>query len=285
MPSPTRTGATPTVYALLQILPPEPLLATGPEHLPPEMRDFAAYRRTQAVAIKSRPVVEAALKREGIKQLAVIATEPDPAGWLEANLQVELLEGDLLRVGLNGTVHQGLLALVDAVVQSYLEEVVFVERQRQTERVAYLEKAASAAVDTLRVSKMNLAKMSETLGLLSPARSQLLSRRVEECDRELRRVRLTKRAAEARSKGAGAEAKEQLAVLLAQEKLLKDELEQALAKLDKARNEGTEMQALREEIKIQEEVARRLQLRVELARIELEQRPAVQRFANATVAR
>src|SRR5262245_44979507 len=80
----------PTVYSLLAIQYQRPTLpaADAPPRERVAEKEFEAYRRTHAVLIKSRAVLTAALKREGVGKLSLLKQQPDPVGWLEENLKV-----------------------------------------------------------------------------------------------------------------------------------------------------------------------------------------------------
>jgi hypothetical protein len=273
----------PTVYALLAIQHQRPRLpaADAPPRERVDEKEFEAYRRTQAVLIKSRPVLTAALKREGVGKLSLLKQQPDPVGWLEENLKVDFPENaPILRLSLSGDKHDELAVLVNAVASAYLEEVVANEQREQVRRLAKLDDVFSRYEEKVRNQRERLRRLAEVLGI---PRAEVLSDqgqalREEQADvrKELRRVRLARVAVEARLRLPPAKDAEEtekklrgeLAVLEAQEKLLAEEVQQLERVASRTAKSLYELQLLQEDIATAEAIYK--QLRVEKQHLEIE---------------
>jgi hypothetical protein len=273
----------PAAYALLRVCRPEPILGDV-AGFPSSPDDFAAFRRNVAAAVRSRPVLLGALKRDEVKRLDLGKAMPDPLSWLEANLRVDFQnDSDLLRVGLDGYDAAILVPLVKAVVASYLEEIESTHRQAQMHRFTELEKAYAEQRETLKRKKQDLARLTKVLGLdtPSPDRLRLLSENMQDCSRELRKIRLARRAVEARERADAPRSKEEIAVLQAQEKLLTEEMKEGLEELHRPRVFSPELETARSDLATTEEIVRQMAIRLERLRVELRRGPLVCRFADA----
>jgi hypothetical protein len=117
--------------------------------------EFGKFQRTQFALLKSRPVLDAALRDPKVQQLDLKAVtkgpgpalrDPndvrkalDPADWLEGQIRVETPDGpELPRVVLSGDDPEQLKVLLTALVDAYLSEVV--NKRTVAHRVARLEK-------------------------------------------------------------------------------------------------------------------------------------------------
>src|SRR5437879_11758610 len=81
------------------------------------------YQKTQVALIKNRSMLLAALRDNKARQVSFLQNVPDPAAWLEGELQVSFIEGtDLLRIALTEAKPQEIADVVNAVKTAYLEE-------------------------------------------------------------------------------------------------------------------------------------------------------------------
>src|SRR5439155_11508568 len=98
--------------------------------------EFLTYLRTQARRLKSRFVLNEALKRDEVKNLPIVLRQPDPLVWLEDELQVESQEGsEIITVTLRGPEPSELTALVNAVVKAYEKEFIETETTQRKARL------------------------------------------------------------------------------------------------------------------------------------------------------
>lgn len=150
-----------TARTLLQVSSRAPKIAFEAESQP----DFGSYQRTTIALIKSRLVLQAALKQPGILQLPTMQTLSDPITWLEKNLLVDFSIGpEILRIALNGENQEEITRVVEAVKDAYLSEVVDKEKNRRRERLTDMENHWKRYDDTLRGKRARLRELAETVG-------------------------------------------------------------------------------------------------------------------------
>jgi succinoglycan biosynthesis transport protein ExoP len=127
--------------------------------------DFLTYMRTQSARVKSRYVLNAALKAETVKQLPLVTEQTDPVAWLDEELKVEFTDNsEILTVSLAGREPQSVVAVVNAVTQAYLQEIENQERKLRSRRVAELDNIYVAAKEKLRVKRETLRRRADELG-------------------------------------------------------------------------------------------------------------------------
>jgi hypothetical protein len=189
--SPARAVASPpgrsaakneTVFALLQV----------------DIKDGGeAFERAHLLLIKSRPTLKLALTRPGIARLDVLQQAPDPVGWLEMNLRVDLSEdGRTLRIAVRGTAGDELAAIVNAVTDAYVDFVrVSSERKLKDLREELLaaERQFLQARDALRKADRGgdhdaLARAYEKLEYEARTLTVLRARLRQESELEVRLV-------------------------------------------------------------------------------------------------
>ena len=147
--------------------------------------NFLSYLKTQAAFLTSRPVIWAALKRDELKRLNLEAlTGKDPAQYIEEELKIEFQDGlELVTVQMSSNDSQVSRAIVQAVMDSYMDEIVFAETQAHEKDVAELNKVLSAANATLKQKQDSLAQMAKNAGNIDP---QLVPLRLSELQASIR---------------------------------------------------------------------------------------------------
>jgi capsular exopolysaccharide synthesis family protein len=154
-----------TAFAQLRIAAITPYLVFHNANNPEGRNDFTTYQRTQAAAIKNRYVLNAALKRDDVRQLALVRQQGEPITWLEDELKVELQEGsEIVNVKMTGSEPAELVTLINAVTQAYLQEIVNVERKRRSDRLAELDDIYTKSKEKLRLKRETLKKRAEEVG-------------------------------------------------------------------------------------------------------------------------
>jgi len=142
-------------------------------NIPTIMRDaadagrgqFNTYRKTQAARMKSRFVLTAALKREEVKNLAVVRDQPDPIVWLEEELRTETPEeSEYTSLTMSGIDPEALVKIVSAVTNAYLQEVNQEEPRLRSQRLAELEDILTKANQKLKQKKELFKQRAEELG-------------------------------------------------------------------------------------------------------------------------
>jgi capsular exopolysaccharide synthesis family protein len=128
-------------------------------------REFTTYLKTQLGRIKNRFVLNAALKKDTVQGLELVRSQAEPLMWLENELQTETQENsEFAWVSMVGTDAAAQTAIINAVVQSYIDEVITAELKRKSQRVAELEKYFTQINEKVRLKKETVRKMAEDLG-------------------------------------------------------------------------------------------------------------------------
>ncbi|HYV36565.1 MAG TPA: hypothetical protein VE988_12710 [Gemmataceae bacterium] len=123
------TGA----YALLHITSGRPLVLT-PGHFDKE--EFDGFQKTQVAMVKSRLVLNSALREPKVAALAVVREQTDPVAWLEKKLIVDFPDApEIMRIAMIGEVTDAVV-IVNAVMGSYLKESVNKEHRVRHDRLA-----------------------------------------------------------------------------------------------------------------------------------------------------
>lgn len=104
--------------------------------------DFESFRLTQKALLVERSVLTAALEDSKVGQLEVVRSQPDPARWLAGQIRVSFPgNAQIMHVSLSLGDRNAAAQLVNAVVKSYLVNVVADERARQGRYYVFLEDA------------------------------------------------------------------------------------------------------------------------------------------------
>jgi hypothetical protein len=291
-------GATNDVRALLHVSTSEPCILFPPGRETNAFRnDFEAYKRTQMALIKSRLVLDHALRRPEVYRLDVVKQQTDPVGWLAKNLRVDLdASPEILRISMSGIPPQDAVVLVNAVVHAFQEEVVDLETKGKRDRYDKFKELWNRYQESLRDKRGELRRLSERVrteeGGDLPGQKQELSA----CKSELLRIRLEKVASETKLKRrkaakepgdetrkAIAELEEGLAVLSAQEDVLKREERRLLDEPRTVIRQSVDLSSIREEIEAAEAVARRIGAEVEKLNVELQAPPRIRVIEMAAI--
>jgi uncharacterized protein involved in exopolysaccharide biosynthesis len=292
-------GANDGTHALLHVSSSEPYILFPPDRPSNPFRaDLAAYQRTQEALIKSRLVLNAAIKRLPMDAPDVLKRQADPVGWLADNLRVDFEQPEILRVSIRDTEPKGAAVLVNAVVRAYLGEVVDLETKQKRDRYEHLKENWYRYQKNLEQKRSELRRLGEVEGAeaegVASGRNRLLAEQFSACRRELLRVRLERAASETRlarrkaAKEHGDEAREAidrleegLAVLDAQEKVLKEEEARLLMERRASNRATVDLSSIRQEIAAAEATAERIGAEVEVLNVELQAPPRVQLIEQA----
>ena len=127
--------------------------------------EFLTYQKTQATRIRSRFVLSAALNRDEVKNLKLVTEQSEPITWLEDELKVEAPEGsEIITLSLSGPYPGELVTLVNAITQSYLQEIVNAERKRRSDRLIDLDDIYIKSNEKLRRRRDEWRTTAERLG-------------------------------------------------------------------------------------------------------------------------
>jgi succinoglycan biosynthesis transport protein ExoP len=132
--------------------------------------EYEAYRKTQVQLIKSPLVLMAALRRPGINTLEILAGEEDKVGWLMRNVQVSApMESEVLQVRLRGEDPKEITQVVNAVTNSYLNDVVNKEKAERLARRDTLEKKYKENMSEVRERLDTYHNLAKSLGTTDSA--------------------------------------------------------------------------------------------------------------------
>jgi capsular exopolysaccharide synthesis family protein len=127
--------------------------------------DFNTYQRTQSSRIKSRFVLNAALKRDDVKNLPTIRDNVDALGWLEEELKVTFQEGsEIVTVALTADDAGDAVAIVNAVTQAFIQEVINVERKKRGDRLTELDDVYMKLKEKIRAKRETLRRLADQVG-------------------------------------------------------------------------------------------------------------------------
>jgi polysaccharide biosynthesis transport protein len=151
-----------TAYALLRVASTEPRLL--PEAGGASRDASQNFENTQVALLKSRPILQAALRRSKVGELAMVRKQIDPVAWLENDLKAAFLDRtDIIKVSLTGADPKEVAALVNAVKDAYLEEGVNAQRNQKLAFLEDLEKVYTASEDKLHAQRDALRNLADTL--------------------------------------------------------------------------------------------------------------------------
>jgi polysaccharide biosynthesis transport protein len=151
-----------TARSLLHIAADQPrVLFKTSEYRP----DSNAFRQTQLALVKSRLVLNAALRQPKVADLSTIRKQAEPIAWLEKELRVSYTGSpEIMGVALSGDLSDELKVIVDAVVAAYLQEIVNKEQIKRQARLDQLEKISTKYQESLRQKRLALRRIAEKVG-------------------------------------------------------------------------------------------------------------------------
>jgi capsular exopolysaccharide synthesis family protein len=126
---------------------------------------FRTYKQTQMRMATSPFVLSAALGKPEMANLKTFATKSDPVHWLENKLEVISPPGagEFVRISLTGDEPAELAAIVNAVTQAYMEEVVNSEKLKRQKRKDDLEQIHRGIDEQLRTRRQSMRKLAQAL--------------------------------------------------------------------------------------------------------------------------
>src|SRR4051794_30359217 len=95
-------------------------------------QDYEILKKTQLAKLKSKFLLQSALRDPSVAALSILAGERDKEEWLQEHLDVEFPQnGELLSISLTGTPPDDLESLVNKVAEAYKTEVLGTETARK----------------------------------------------------------------------------------------------------------------------------------------------------------
>ena len=250
----------------------------SPDKLPRVQQEFTVYKNTQREFLRSPFVLAAALRKPDVKSLELVKRQSDPIVWLQKNLKVSFPgDAELMQVSLVGDDPKQVTALVRAVVDAYMSEIVNPEENKRRMKLADLERIYTDKDNECRAKRASMNGLAEQLSI--PDKETLSLQRQasvqawSEYRKELFRTQLELRRLIASQKAQQDAMKEQIEMLTREVDKRKSEVEQlgrSSVDIEMMRAELATLEATLKNI-----AAEREHLRIELrapARIQLLQR-------------
>jgi succinoglycan biosynthesis transport protein ExoP len=128
--------------------------------------EYESYKKTQLSLLRSPFVLQGALRKPGIDELETLREAGvDPVGWLSRSLQVTApAESEVVQVRLRGKNPTDVAKIVNAVVSSFLDDIVNKDRTERLGRRDALEKKFKENMAELRTRRETLNSLARTLG-------------------------------------------------------------------------------------------------------------------------
>ena len=126
---------------------------------------YDLYKNTQSQLITTPFVLNKALINPNIKDLPIVRSQPDSYQWLSENLQIEFPKrGELMAIKLETDQTSSSIAIVNAVVDAYMNEAVLSERNERLQRVDSLGLVYAETEGKVRDRRAEIRRLADTLG-------------------------------------------------------------------------------------------------------------------------
>jgi capsular exopolysaccharide synthesis family protein len=186
-----------SAYALLQVAETQPKIIFKTDET---RADFDTYQKTQLALLKSRPVLNVALRDEKVAKLKLDQRHADPLVWLEKKIQASY-SGELLRISMSGPEPSELAILINAVTLAYLEEIVNKDKTERRARHETLKRLYTDFQGRLEAKRKELKTLAQQLGSsdretvqfaqeLALERREIAKLELLDLDRELQELRI-----------------------------------------------------------------------------------------------
>jgi hypothetical protein len=150
-----------TVRTLVHVPPNKPWLQRAAGGAP----DLQNHQRTQAALVKSRLVLQAALRDQRVAALPMVAQHADPVEWLEREVQADFtVAPEILRIAMSGDRPDDLVVLVNALREAYLREILEPETTQRRERLNKLGEMREKFESQLRASRKDQTALEQKAG-------------------------------------------------------------------------------------------------------------------------
>jgi hypothetical protein len=267
--------------------------------------DYPRYLKTQETLIKSHLVLRRALLDRKVAQLPAIKDQTDPIAWLQQNLEVTNPNGsEVLEISMEASRLSGVdqAAIINAVLQAYMDAVVNVDARRRTARHEQLKKLRESYSSLLKSKRDTLRKLSETVGrseriaglekdawprLYLDLRSRRIQQRMERAEIEtlLERRRSAGGAAADAARKEIPQLEDRLAVLTAGQKVVDEELERLAEEMHSTTIHVLDLKGQQDEIAQMEEILRKITAEVEALNVEIDAPPRIRPIDEAAPSR
>jgi capsular exopolysaccharide synthesis family protein len=154
-----------TARTLMRLPPGSPFLFRTAEPIP----NLENHQRNQIAMVKSRLVLNAALKDSRVANLTMLRDISDPIQWLERELQADFnVAPEVFRISLAGDDADAVVALVNSVRDAYTREILEKERADRNERARTLEEKRVKNESELRTRRDDQRRFEQLAGGRDP---------------------------------------------------------------------------------------------------------------------
>jgi capsular exopolysaccharide synthesis family protein len=128
-------------------------------------RLYQTYVKTQAMLMRSRPVINKALGRDDVKRLNLLAQHDDPAAWLEEEIKIEPQEfSELVPIRLEDADPVKAVTLVKALVESYMDVIVYADEAARRKKFTDLESLYNEETAKFNAKQKRVGELADALG-------------------------------------------------------------------------------------------------------------------------
>jgi hypothetical protein len=147
-----------TVQTLLHVLPtPVPILFPNVD--PPG--EFLSSQQTQMELVRSRLVLNVALREPEVANLPIIHEQFDAAEWLEKQVRADFsLSPEIMKISMVGDNPDELTVILKGVTKAYMEEIVDKELNRRRQRLQTLKDLHSRYEQKLKEKRAELRNLT-----------------------------------------------------------------------------------------------------------------------------
>jgi polysaccharide biosynthesis transport protein len=154
-----------TARTLLRIPPGNPFLFRTSEPVP----EILDHQRNQIAMVKSRLVLNSALKDRKVADLSLLRDKADPIEWLERELQADFqIAPEVMRIVLVGDEPADMVVLVNVIREAYYREILEKERADRNDRLTLLNQSLQRYDSQLRTRKEEQRKFEKLAGGRDP---------------------------------------------------------------------------------------------------------------------
>jgi len=132
--------------------------------------DFQMYRQRQVAAVKSRVVLNEALKKPEVANLPILRERSDPLNWLENQVRVDFRQGpEFMRVTLEGDDPDQLIAILQAINTAYMDDLRNKEGSLKRKEKQQVEKTLAAYTEELANQQRDIRNFQDSVGASDPS--------------------------------------------------------------------------------------------------------------------
>ena len=127
--------------------------------------ELLGNRNATATLVTSRFVLAEALRKPGVSQLDYLRDEEDRLAWLKEHVEVSFpADSEIMEIAITGDDPSQLVALVNAVKDAFMQEVVGVDRENRLRRKRVLEQSYNRNLHEIKKKTTDYRVLAHELG-------------------------------------------------------------------------------------------------------------------------